>query len=89
MMSSGNFPSSSSSVVAVDGEEQRGLAPGSLSRYPFPSTLVGSQPGSFYSASPLRSPCPHTHTHTLPSGQLPAMEIPEQDTVLVTQPPKP
>lgn len=88
MISSGNFPSSSSSVVAVGREEQRGLAPGSLSRYPVPSTLVGSQPGSSCSSSPLRPPV-HTHTHTLPSGQLPAMEIPEQDTVLVTQPPKP
>lgn len=65
MMSSGNFPSSSSSVVAVGGEEQRGLASGSLSRYPFPSTLVGSQPGSSCSSSPIRPPVPpRPPTHT-------------------------
>lgn len=62
-MSSGNF-SSSSSVVAIDGEEQRGWDPGSLSRYPSRSTLIGSQPGSSCCSSPIRSPCPCICTHT-------------------------
>lgn len=77
MMSSGNFPSSSSSVVAVNGKKQR---------------LAGSQPGSPCSSSPIRDPCPvtHAHMHTGASHWTsPAMEILEQDTVLVIQPPKP
>lgn len=55
MMSSVNFPSSSSSVVAVDGEEQRGWLEVSQA---FPSN-----------SSTARSPCPFTCPHTLTSQQ--------------------
>lgn len=55
MMSSVNFPSSSSSVVAVDGEEQRGWLAVSQA---FPSN-----------SSTATSPCPFTCPHTLTSQQ--------------------
>lgn len=77
MMSSVNFPSSSSSVAAVDGEQQRGW---------LRSARLTLQ------CQPHQVPLPlHTCAHTRwpPSGYLPSMKIPEQNTVLVTQPLEP
>lgn len=72
MMSSVNFPSSSSSVVAVGGKSRE----------------VGRLSDSSCSSSPRSSTHTRVHTHT-PSADIWLPEIPEQDTVLVTQPPKP